>query len=567
MCIRDRSTWGPNTDSQQKQDTEADTELMKKAKEEINRSFQDLLLDEELNNFWINVIELVTILNDHFPSALTAHSPIFARLQPILESFLIIYKIFNEEEVVEDRRHRVTVRRDTAPKKAISKIANVDLVENQGEQPSVLSIRDLKLEINDLFRVMVERNRKVINLMVKQNIGLLSDSLNIVVRKMPQILDFENKKKHFRSEMDTIRGERHYRSLDIRVSRNNIFQDSFAQLAHKSANEMKAKLHVNFIGEEGEDAGGLTREWFVQLSREIFNPDYALFKTNVNGVTFMPSPHSNVNQHHLQYFKFVGRIVAKALMDNHQLDAYFTRSFYKHILGQPLTYHDMEDIDPSYYKNLKWILENDVSPLELNFSYEDNTFDQHVIIDLIPNGRNILVTEENKQDYVREICYAKMAKDIKAQIEAFLDGFHELIPAHLIAIFDSKELELMISGLPDIDLQDLKDNTEYHNYSRDSAQVKWFWEVIETFDQQSKAAFLQFVTGTSKVPLEGFKALRGIGGVQRFSIHKAYDSNRLPTAHTCFNQLDLPEYPTKEVLMEKLVLSINEGREGFHGFR
>eukprot|EP01017_Pseudomicrothorax_dubius_P009143 TRINITY_DN1305_c0_g1_i7.p1 TRINITY_DN1305_c0_g1~~TRINITY_DN1305_c0_g1_i7.p1 ORF type:complete len:298 (+),score=80.12 TRINITY_DN1305_c0_g1_i7:66-959(+) len=291
------------------------------------------------------------------------------------------------------------------------------------------------------------------------------------------------------------------------------------------------------------------------------------FKTNVNGVTFMPSPHSNVNQHHLQYFKFVGRIVAKALMDNHQLDAYFTRSFYKHILGQPLTYHDMEDIDPSYYKNLKWILENDVSPLELNFSYEDNTFDQHVIIDLIPNGRNILVTEENKQDYVREICYAKMAKDIKAQIEAFLDGFHELIPAHLIAIFDSKELELMISGLPDIDLQDLKDNTEYHNYSRDSAQVKWFWEVIETFDQQSKAAFLQFVTGTSKVPLEGFKALRGIGGVQRFSIHKAYDSNRLPTAHTCFNQLDLPEYPTKEVLMEKLVLSINEGREGFHGFR
>ena len=136
------------------------------------------------------------------------------------------------------------------------------------------------------------------------------------------------------------------------------------------------------------------------------------------------------------------------------------------LIGQPLTYHDIEDIDPEYYRNLTWILENDVTGLDLNFrysiddkiysypfsnSYEAEEFGVIIIRDLIPDGRNIVVTEENKRDYVQRICYAKMANDIKEQIEAFLQGFHEIIPPHLIQIFDNKELELMISGLPDID--------------------------------------------------------------------------------------------------------------------
>mmetsp|Transcript_7014 Transcript_7014/g.6239 ORF Transcript_7014/g.6239 Transcript_7014/m.6239 type:complete len:108 (+) Transcript_7014:4162-4485(+) len=105
-----------------------------------------------------------------------------------------------------------------------------------------------------------------------------------------------------------------------------------------------------------------------------------------------------------------------------------------------------------------------------------------------------------------------MAQDIKDQIEAFLEGFHELIPQKLVQIFDDRELELMISGLPDIDIQDLKDNTEYNNYTRESEVVKWFWEVVSEFERPQKAALLQFVTGTSKVPVGGFKELVGMGG-------------------------------------------------------
>jgi len=121
------------------------------------------------------------------------------------------------------------------------------------------------------------------------------------------------------------------------------------------------------------------------------------------------------------------------------------------MLGQALTIYDMEDIDPEYFKNLKWILENDISLFELTFSYESDNFGKIEIVDLLPNGRNIPVTEENKLDYVQKICYAKMAKDIQEQIKKFLEGFHELIPSTLVSIFDSRELELMISGLPDID--------------------------------------------------------------------------------------------------------------------
>jgi E3 ubiquitin-protein ligase HUWE1 len=167
---------------------------------------------------------------------------------------------------------------------------------------------------------------------------------------------------------------------------------------------MLGKLHIEFSQEEGMDAGGLTREWFLLLSKEIFNPNYALFLPSANGNTFQPSPHSKINPDHLRFFKFVGRFIAKALHDGYMLDAYFTRAFYKHILGQPLSIQDMEDIDPEYYKNLTWILDNDITLFDLTFSYEADEFGYVVSKELIPNGSNIAVTEQNKKEYVKQIC-------------------------------------------------------------------------------------------------------------------------------------------------------------------
>ncbi|XP_067638187.1 E3 ubiquitin-protein ligase HUWE1 isoform X2 [Eurosta solidaginis] len=321
------------------------------------------------------------------------------------------------------------------------------------------------------------------------------------------------------------------------------------------------------MDEEGQDAGGLLREWYVIISREIFNPMYALFCVSPGDrVTYMINPSSHANPNHLSYFKFVGRVIAKAVHDNKLLECYFTRSFYKHILGKQVKHTDMESQDYEFYKGLDYLMKNDISTLgcELTFSTEIQEFGVTQVRDLIPNGRNIVVTEENKFEYVQLVCQLKMSGSIRQQLDAFLEGFYDIIPKHLISIFNEQELELLISGLPDIDIEDLRANTEYHKYTSKSLQIQWFWRALRSFDQADRAKFLQFVTGTSKVPLQGFGSLEGMNGIQRFQIHRDDRStDRLPCAHTCFNQLDLPMYKSYEKLRSSLLKAIHECSEGF----
>ncbi|KAK2383807.1 E3 ubiquitin-protein ligase UPL1 [Trifolium repens] len=316
--------------------------------------------------------------------------------------------------------------------------------------------------------------------------------------------------------------------------------------------------------------GGVTFTRFAEKHRRLAN---AFIRQNPvgNNATFQPNPNSVYQTEHLSYFKFVGRVVGKALFDGQLLDVYFTRSFYKHILGVKVTYHDIEAVDPDYYKNLKWMLENDVSDIpDLTFSMDADEeklilYEKNEVTDyeLKPGGRNIRVTEETKHEYVDLVAEHLLTNAIRPQINSFLEGFSEMVPRELISIFNDKELELLISGLPEIDLDDLKANTEYTGYTVASNVVQWFWEVVKSFNKEDMARLLQFVTGTSKVPLEGFKALQGISGPQRFQIHKAYGApDRLPSAHTCFNQLDLPEYTSKEQLQDRLLLAIHEASEG-----
>ena len=184
---------------------------------------------------------------------------------------------------------------------------------------------------------------------------------------------------------------------------------------------MRRRLNVTFLQEEGVDASGLTREWFTVLAREIFNPNYALFSSTGDGVTFQPNAHSYINPDHLSYFKFVGRVIGKAICDGHLLDVHFTRSFYKHILGLSVNVNDLEPIEPDYYKSLIQILETplDYLGLELAFSAETNEFGKISIVDLIPGGQEIPVTEDNKHEYVRLIAYHRMTSAIKKQVSFF----------------------------------------------------------------------------------------------------------------------------------------------------
>ena len=153
-------------------------------------------------------------------------------------------------------------------------------------------------------------------------------------------MDFDTKKAIFRSEID--RGHNSYRKdLRLKLKRSNIFQGSFVQLMLKPTDELRGSLYIEYEDEFGQDAGGLTRDWFQTISQEIFNRDYALFNLSTSGNTYQPSSLSYVNGEHLQYFKFVGRVIGKALFEDQLIGAYFTRSFYKLILGEDLQLKDL----------------------------------------------------------------------------------------------------------------------------------------------------------------------------------------------------------------------------------
>lgn len=156
------------------------------------------------------------------------------------------------------------------------------------------------------------------------------------------------------------------------------------------------------------------------------------------------------------------------------------------------------------------------------------------------------------------------------------------MPHELISIFNEQELELLISGLPDIDVDDWKGHTDYQNYQPHSPQIQWFWRAVRSFDKEERAKLLQFVTGTSKVPLNGFGQLEGMNGFSRFNIHRDYgNKDRLPSSHTCFNrkfcslsfslnvmlislpELDLPEYEDYESLRKQLYTAMTAGSEYF----
>jgi len=227
---------------------------------------------------------------------------------------------------------------------------------------------------------------------------------------------------------------------------------------------------------------------------------------------------------------------------------------------------DIEAIDPEYYTALKWMLDNDITGvLDHTFVAEEEYFGARNTVELKPGGASVAVTEENKREYVQLITAHRMTGAIKQQTDAFTRGFNDLVPHRLLSMFNAQELELLISGLPEIDIDDLQANTEYHGgFTPTSPVVAWFWSVVRGLSKEDLARLLMFVTGSSKVPLGGFSTLQGISGPQKFQIHKAYGgSTRLCSAHTCFNQLDLPEYSSAEELKERLLTAIHEGGTGF----
>uniref|UniRef100_UPI00398F6EC1 NEDD4-like E3 ubiquitin-protein ligase WWP1 isoform X3 n=1 Tax=Pristiophorus japonicus TaxID=55135 RepID=UPI00398F6EC1 len=254
----------------------------------------------------------------------------------------------------------------------------------------------------------------------------------------------------------------------------------------------------------------------------------------------------------------------QALFHGKFIDTGFSLPFYKRMLNKKLTIKDLESIDPEFYNSLIWIRDNNIEEcgLEMYFAVDMEILGKVTSHELKQGGSNILVTEENKEEYIGLMAEWRFTRGVEEQTRAFLDGFNEVVPLQWLQYFDEKELEVMLCGMQEVDLTDWQRNTVYRHYTRNSKQIIWFWQFVKEMDNEVRLRLMQFVTGTCRLPLGGFAELLGSNGPQKFCIEKVGKETWLPRSHTCFNRLDLPPYKSYEQLKEKLLFAIEE-TEGF----
>uniref|UniRef100_A0AAQ4PR28 HECT-type E3 ubiquitin transferase n=1 Tax=Gasterosteus aculeatus aculeatus TaxID=481459 RepID=A0AAQ4PR28_GASAC len=378
----------------------------------------------------------------------------------------------------------------------------------------------------------------------------------------PYRRDFEAKLRNFYRKLEAKGYGQGPGKIKLLIRREHLLEGTFNQAMSYSRKELQRnKLYVTFLGEEGLDYSGPSREFFFLLSQELFNPYYGLFEYSANDTyTVQISPMSAFVENHLEWFRFSGRILGLALIHQYLLDAFFTRPFYKALLRLSTDLSDLEYLDEEFHQSLQWMKDNDITDiLDLTFTVNEEVFGQVTERELKSGGSNIQVTEKNKKDYIERMAKWRVERGVVQQTEALVRGFYEVVDSRLVSVFDARELELVIAGTVEIDLIDWRSNTEYRGGYHDGHIVmRWFWAAVERFNNEQRLRLLQFVTGTSSVPYEGFASLRGSNGLRRFCIEKWGKVTSLPRAHTCFNRLDLPPYPSYTMLYEKLLVAVEE---------
>ena len=275
--------------------------------------------------------------------------------------------------------------------------------------------------------------------------------------------------------------------------------------------------------------------------------------------------------YHLLYFRFVGRVLGRALFTGQLIKGHFVRLLYKHLLGWPITIEDIRDQDDGYYSALHLIIKMDdasLDSLKLFFNVDEEYNDIRLKHEFIENGSNIQLCRDNLASYVDASIRYRLFDRVLPQLTELLLGFYDVVPEQALAVFDANELELVLSGLPIINVDDWQSNTNYVGIFETGNEqvVQWFWDIIrEEYDIEMKARLLQFVTGTSGVPPGGFAFLKGGDDTPRKFTIQGVDlaASIYPKAHTCFNVLDLPNYSTKEELQTRLSFSITTSYVGF----
>ncbi|XP_028291679.1 E3 ubiquitin-protein ligase HECW2 isoform X2 [Gouania willdenowi] len=280
----------------------------------------------------------------------------------------------------------------------------------------------------------------------------------------PYKRDFEAKLRNFYRKLETKGYGQGPGKVKLIIRRDHLLEDAFNQIMCYSRKDLqRSKLYVSFVGEDGLDYSGPSREFFFLVSRELFNPYYGLFEYSANDTyTVQISPMSAFVDNHHEWFRFSGRILGLALVHQYLLDAFFTRPFYKGLLRIPCDLSDLEFLDEEFHQSLQWMKDNDIEDmLDLTFTVNEEVFGQITERELKPGGAGIPVSEKNKKEYIERMVKWRIERGVAQQTESLVRGFYEVVDVRLVSVFDARELELVIAGTAEIDLADWRNNTEY----------------------------------------------------------------------------------------------------------
>ncbi|XP_023163866.1 apoptosis-resistant E3 ubiquitin protein ligase 1 isoform X4 [Drosophila hydei] len=384
---------------------------------------------------------------------------------------------------------------------------------------------------------------------------------------------FKDKQDFFYHEVRKFHASYYHEKMALKVNREKILESSMKATKGFCVSDWCGNFEVTFQGEQGIDWGGLRREWFELVCSALFDSRSGLFCTFHDKHQALVHPNPTRPAHlKLKYFEFAGKMVGKCLFESALGGSYrqlvrarFSRSFLAQLIGLRVHYKYFEQDDPDLYlSKIKYILDTDLDgtdTLELYFVEDvyDNSGQLIKSIELIPNGAKTRVTNASKNQYLDALAQQRLCNSVKDEVDSFLKGLNAIIPDNLLSIFDENELELLMCGTGEYSITDFK---SHHIANGNSAEFRrvlaWFWAGVSNFSQTEMARLLQFTTGCSQLPPGGFQELN-----PQFQITAAPTFGNLPTAHTCFNQLCLPDYESYEQFEKSLLLAISEGSEGF----
>ncbi|XP_055315048.1 probable E3 ubiquitin-protein ligase HERC4 isoform X2 [Sitodiplosis mosellana] len=340
------------------------------------------------------------------------------------------------------------------------------------------------------------------------------------------------------------------------VTRENIVNDTIREICMCNVKDLKKPLKVKFLGEEGEDAGGVRKEFFLLLMKEILDQKYGMFQEYEESRLIWFASNSFEDP---EMYKLVGTICGLAIYNFIIINLPFPLALYKKLLKEKVDLTDMKEVSPVLGRTMQNILNYEGNDMEdvfdLTFEISRENYGHLETVPLKPNGDQIRVNQENKKEFVELYIDFVLNKSVETQFNAFYAGFMKVCGGPVMELFRSHELMGLIIGNEHYDWDAFEQSTKYKGgYSSGDPTIRLFWEVFHELPLEDKKKFLLFLTGSDRIAI-GTKALQII-------IQPVTDDKFLPVAHTCFNLLDLPRYQTKEKLKYKLMQAIQQ-HQGF----